>query len=214
MRLRLKKPVCVWRGLGLLVLIFSLFVVNASAQPTPESPVPLPVPFTPIVDNANVIDAATKQKLETIYYGLKERANIEYAVVTVDTTGDRDILTTRSQLRVAGALEQRTVTKLVSCWWLRYVIASISHKSAGILKEIYPTVLSVRFNANDWCRRSGRGITAKVSSIRFKLTLPHSPQKRGFSIEGIDQSQAFRRRNATACETATKSRNHVRSEQQ
>jgi len=87
LRLRLKKSKCVWHGLGLLVLIFSLFVADASAQSTPQSPVPLPVPFNPIVDNANVIDAATRQKLESIYRGLKERANIEYAVVTVDTTG-------------------------------------------------------------------------------------------------------------------------------
>ena len=78
-------------GFGLLLLIFSLAAVNANAQSTPASPVPLPVPFNPIVDNANVIDAATRQRLEAIYLNLKERGQIEYSVLTVDTTGDRDI---------------------------------------------------------------------------------------------------------------------------
>ena len=86
-----RKPDSLWIGLGLFTLVFALLAVQVKAQPTPSSPVPLPVPFNPIVDNAGVIDSETRQRLEAIYLGLKERANIEYAVVTVDTTGDRDI---------------------------------------------------------------------------------------------------------------------------
>ena len=89
--MRLRTPDSFWLGLGLLVLVFSLLAVDASAQTTPQSPVPLPVPFNPIVDNANVINAATRQNLESIYLELKQRGNIEYAVLTVDTTGDLDI---------------------------------------------------------------------------------------------------------------------------
>src|SRR5262249_996724 len=80
LRLRLIKPESVRIGFGLLLLIFSLLAVDVHAQPTPESPVPLPVPFNPIVDNAQVIDAATRQRLESIYLNLKERGNIEFAV--------------------------------------------------------------------------------------------------------------------------------------
>ena len=76
--------------LAILFLLLAL-VLNASAQTKPQSPVPLPVPFTPIVDNAHVIDAPTQQRLGAIYQNLKERANIEYAVLTVDTTNDQDI---------------------------------------------------------------------------------------------------------------------------
>src|SRR6188474_3527587 len=64
---------------------------SAFGQTTPQSPIPLPVPFNPIVDNANVIDAATRSKLEAIYLNLKERADVEFAVATIDTTGGRDI---------------------------------------------------------------------------------------------------------------------------
>ena len=49
------------------------------------------MPFTPIVDNANVIEPETKRRLESIYLNLKQRADIEFAVVTVPTTGERDI---------------------------------------------------------------------------------------------------------------------------
>ncbi len=38
------------------VILLWLPLQHASGQVRPQSPVPLPVPFTPIVDNANVID--------------------------------------------------------------------------------------------------------------------------------------------------------------
>src|SRR5690349_22965265 len=63
----------------------------AKAQPAPQSPVPLPSPFTPIVDYAHVIDANTRTKLENIFLKLRERAQIEYSVLTVDTTNGQDI---------------------------------------------------------------------------------------------------------------------------
>src|SRR5262245_10862656 len=84
-------------GFGLSALLFSLLTVlfvsgqTVVAQTRPQSPVPLPVPFNPIVDNANVIDADTRKRLESIFLNLKQRANIEYAVLTVDTTGEQDI---------------------------------------------------------------------------------------------------------------------------
>ena len=87
----LKKFRFKWASIGLLLLVFSLPAIAVNAQTTPPSPVPLPVPFNPIVDNADVIDSATRQRLEQIYRDLKERGNIEYSVLTVDTTGDRDI---------------------------------------------------------------------------------------------------------------------------
>ncbi|HEY0431471.1 MAG TPA: TPM domain-containing protein, partial [Pyrinomonadaceae bacterium] len=58
---------------------------------TGQSPVPLPSPFTPIVDNANVIDSQTRTQLESIYRNLMQRANIQFAVVTVDSTNGQVI---------------------------------------------------------------------------------------------------------------------------
>ncbi|GAC1446606.1 MAG: hypothetical protein NVSMB56_06880 [Pyrinomonadaceae bacterium] len=52
---------------------------------------PLPSPTGYVNDYANVVDPATKQRMETILQNLKQRADIEFAVVTVKTTGDTPI---------------------------------------------------------------------------------------------------------------------------
>ncbi len=70
------------------ILVFSALLTLAQSPSPPISP---PQPFTPIIDNARVIDASTRTKLESLYQDLKQRADIEFAVVTVPTTGDQDI---------------------------------------------------------------------------------------------------------------------------
>src|SRR4029434_1832648 len=79
----------------LLYFTFGCIVIlsanHLSFAQTGQSPIPLPSPFTPIVDNANVLDAETEIRLESVYWNLKQRADIEFAVVTVDTTGGQDI---------------------------------------------------------------------------------------------------------------------------
>lgn len=192
MPLRLRKPECLRHGLGLLVLIFSLFVVDAGAQTTPESPVPLPVPFTPIVDNANVIDAETKRKLETIYYGLKERANIEFAVVTVDTTGDRDIFDfslaiargwgigakdgDKAGFLLAVAIQDRKYFTQVS----RHVEGDLPD---GVIGQVQRQRLVPAFRQGNYSKGIFDTIQAYVATLAAK---------RGFNIEGIDARQAVR----------------------
>ena len=66
-------------------------------QPTPrpslckgqQSPLPAPTGF--VSDSAKVIDAATKRRLEARLAELQKSTNVELAVVTVETTGGRDI---------------------------------------------------------------------------------------------------------------------------
>jgi uncharacterized membrane protein YgcG len=59
-------------------------------SPTVESPLPPPEGF--VNDFANVLDAETERLLEEKFERLKARARIEFAVVTVETTGGQDIL--------------------------------------------------------------------------------------------------------------------------
>ncbi|HEY6229748.1 MAG TPA: TPM domain-containing protein, partial [Pyrinomonadaceae bacterium] len=84
------RPAFTWLRATLACVVLLTAAQFCLAQ-TAQSPIPLPTPFTPIVDNANVIDATTRSKLEAIYVNLKQRADIEFAVATVDTTGGRDI---------------------------------------------------------------------------------------------------------------------------
>lgn len=54
-----------------------------------EGPLPAPVGF--VNDYAKAIDYETRQRLEEKLSRLKERANIEFAVATVETTGGQSI---------------------------------------------------------------------------------------------------------------------------
>ena len=180
-----------WHGLGLLVLIFSLFVADASAQSTPQSPVPLPVPFNPIVDNANVIDAETRQKLESIYRGLKERANIEYAVVTVDTTGDRDIFDFSLAIARGWGIGSKQGDKagflLVVAIQDRKYFTQVSRHLEGDLPDGLVGLtqrerMVPAFRQGNYSKGIFDTIQAYVATLAVK---------RGFSIEGIDTSQAI-----------------------
>ena len=183
-----------WPGLGLLVLIFSLSVADASAQSTPQSPVPLPVPFNPIVDNANVIDAETRQKLESIYRGLKERANIEYAVVTVDTTGDRDIFDFSLAIARGWGIGPKNGDKasflLVVAIKDRKYFTQVSRHLEGDLPDGL-VGLTQRERMVPAFRQGNysKGIFDTVQAYVATLAV-----KRGFSIEGIDASQAVQMR--------------------
>ncbi|MCA1606854.1 MAG: TPM domain-containing protein, partial [Acidobacteria bacterium] len=77
---------------SVLVCAFLLATSSSTAHAQNcKPPIPLPSPFTPIVDYANVIDAETEVRLGNIYKNLKEKTKIEFAVVTVDSTGEQDI---------------------------------------------------------------------------------------------------------------------------
>ena len=179
-----------WIGSGLLALIFlSPFAVNAQ---TTQSPVPLPVPFNPIVDNANVIDAETRQRLESIYLNLKERANIEFAVLTVPTTGNNDIFDfslavargwgigapdgDKAGLLLVVAIQDRKYFTQVS----RHVEGDLPD---GAIGQIQRERLVPAFRQGNYSKGIFDTIQAYVATLA---------SKRGFTVEGIDQRYAYR----------------------
>ena len=188
MRERLKKFRFAWAIVGLQ--FFLLLAVQAHAETTPSSPVPLPVPFTPIVDNAHVIDSATRQRLEQIYRDLKERGNIEYAVLTVDTTGDRDIFD--YSLAVArgwgiGATdaEKAGFLLVVAIQDRKYFTQVSRHLEGdlpdGVVGQIQRQRLVPQFRQQNYSRGIRDTIEAYVATLGAK---------RGFSVEGIGENQA------------------------
>jgi uncharacterized protein len=56
-------------------------------EATPQVKSPLPAPTGFVNDYAKVLDATTKTRLEATLNDLKKKAEIEFAVVTVETTG-------------------------------------------------------------------------------------------------------------------------------
>ncbi len=159
---------------------------------TGKSPIPLPSPFTPIVDYAHVIDPETRQKLESIYVNLKERANIEFAVVTVDTTGDQDIF--EYSLAVARGWgigskggEKAGFLLLVAIKDRKYFTQVSDHLEGdlndGLVGQIQRERLVPQFKKGNYSQGIYDTIQVYVATLA---------EKRGFSIEGIDQGYAYR----------------------
>ena len=69
-------------------LLLATALLSASGQ-TAQSPLPPPTGY--VNDYAGVIDKATKDKLETTLANLDRQQQIQFSVVTVDTTGGREI---------------------------------------------------------------------------------------------------------------------------
>jgi uncharacterized protein len=193
LRLRLRKFSSIRFGIGLLLLIFApALSAEVNAQTTPPAPVPLPSPFTPVVDNAHVIDAATRQRLESIYLNLKERGNIEYAVLTVDTTGGLDIFD--FSLRVARGWgigpkegDQAGFLLVVAIQDRKYFTQVSRHLEGdlpdGLVGQIQRERLVPAFRQGNYSKGILDTIQAYVATLG---------EKRGFNIEGIDQRLAYR----------------------
>jgi uncharacterized membrane protein YgcG len=72
------------------LLACATHVRGQNARAYTQSPLPKPTGY--VSDNANVIDAATKSQMEAMLDSLAHQSDpIEFAVVTVPTTGDTDI---------------------------------------------------------------------------------------------------------------------------
>src|SRR5882757_4548190 len=69
-------------------LLLLAAIVSANGQ-TAQSPLPPPTGY--VNDYARVIDKLTKQQLEATLTNLDQQQQIQFSVVTVDTTGGRDI---------------------------------------------------------------------------------------------------------------------------
>ena len=79
---------------AVLAILFAGFTISAQeSQPFSINNSPLPAPTGFVNDYAGVLDAATKQQLETKLKNLKDTTNpsVEIAVAVVNTTGERQI---------------------------------------------------------------------------------------------------------------------------
>src|SRR5712691_146060 len=75
----------------LLPILTAAFALLLIAQGAVNAQSPLPQPTGYVNDFAGVVDAATKARLETALGNLDRQQQIQFAVVTVDTTGGQDI---------------------------------------------------------------------------------------------------------------------------
>jgi uncharacterized protein len=152
----------------------------------------MPNPPTPVVDYANVIDDATEQRLDNMLKNLSEnkQANVEMAVVTVRTTGGQDIFDYSLAVMRGwgiGLGEKGGLLLLVAVDDRKYHTQVSRHLEGdlpdGLVGEINRRYLVGPFRVGDY----SKGIMDTVQAYLATLA-----EKRGFSIEGLDQRYAYR----------------------
>ena len=182
-RLTLRAFVC--------AIVFCAFQSLAFAQSGP-APIPLPSPFTPIVDYAHVIDPETSKQLGSIYLNLKERANIEFAVVTVDTTGGQDIFEYSLAVARGWGIGSKGVEKagfllLLAIGDRKYYTQVSDHLEGdlndGLVGELQRKYLVPQLRKGNYSQGIYDTVQAYVATLA---------EKRGFTVEGIDQRYAYR----------------------
>jgi len=156
-----------------------------------NSPLPPPNPFRYVVDNAGVIDAATNQRMEKILRALKETGDIEFAVVTVKTTGDQDIFDYSLAVARGWGIgssegEKNGLLLLVAVDDHKYYIQVSRHLEGdlpdGLVGEAGRRMRDP-FRRGDY---SG-GLMTAVQTIVSTLE-----EKRGFSTGDVDKDYAYR----------------------
>lgn len=173
--------------LGIL-LCLSFGFAAAHAQTT-QSPLPAPTGF--VNDYANVLDAATQTRLETILQNLEQQHNIEFAVVTVPTTGGQDIFDYTLAIARGWGVgakdgDQAGLLLVVAINDRKYFTQVSRHLEGdlpdGVTGQIQRDRLVPPFKQGNYAK----GITDTVETYVATLA-----EKRGFSIAGIDQSRAY-----------------------
>jgi uncharacterized protein len=175
-----------------LALLGSLLVMRGGVHAQPAtSPLPPPNPFRYVVDNAGVIDAATSQRMEKILTDLKTAGDIEFAVVTVKTTGDQDIFDYSLAVARGWGIgssegEKNGLLLLVAVDDHKYHIQVSRHLEGdlpdGLVGEAGRRMRDP-FRRGDY---SG-GLMTAVQTIVSTLQ-----EKRGFNVGDVDKKSAYR----------------------
>ncbi|MDQ1707458.1 MAG: uncharacterized protein QOJ88_669 [Pyrinomonadaceae bacterium] len=187
------RPRLLW--VILACALYCFLTPGALWAQTGQPPIPLPSPFTPIVDNANVIDGPTRDKLGAIYNNLKERANIQFAVVTIDTTGGQAIEDYALALYRGwgiGSKENDGFLLLLAVKDRKYYTEVGYHLEGdlndGLVGQIQRELLVPQLKKGNYSQGVFDTVQAYVATLAAK---------RNFSVDGIDQSKAYRATPAT-----------------
>lgn len=139
-----------------------------------------------------MIDAETRQRLESIFLNLKERAQIEYAVLTVPTTGDQDIFDFSLAVARGWGIgpkdgEKAGLLLVIAVQDRKYFTQVSDHLEGdlpdGLVGQIQRERLVPAFRQANYSKGIFDTIQAYVATLGAK---------RGFNIEGIDQRYAYR----------------------
>lgn len=179
-----------------VLLIFALAAVllrigtgSANAQ-TGQSPLPKPTGY--VNDYAGVVDDATKDRLETTLGNLDRQRQIQFAVVTIDTTGGQDIFDYSLAVARGWGIGSKEVSKpslllLVAIKDRKYFTQVSRHLEGdlpdGLVGQIQREHLVPAFRAGQY----GQGLAETIETYIATLAT-----KNGFSTDTIFPAGAAR----------------------
>jgi len=154
-----------------LVILLTITVIACKTGPTSQVVAATTTDY--ITDNAKVIDESTRKQLETTLTALKERKKIDFAVVTVKTTGDKTVAD--YSLELARQRKKDSIERNVSGLLLliavddrNWHIQITNNLEAHLTKEIL-TNLSTPMTDAFRQKQYGEGILKYVNAIIAKL---------------------------------------------
>src|SRR2546421_1889749 len=168
-------------GAGAFLLLLAA-IVSANGQ-TAQSPLPPPTGY--VNDYAKVIDGATKRQLETTLTNLDQQQQIQFSVVTVDTTGGRDIFDYSLAVARGWGIGSKDAQKpslllLVAIKDRKYFTQVSRHLEGdlpdGLVGQIQRERLVPAFKAGEY----GRGLADTVNAYITTVAA-----KQGFSTDTI-----------------------------
>lgn len=173
------------RAFFLLTFAFTLFVhmaVVATAQTT-QSPLPKPTGY--VNDFANVIDSQNKSRIETTLTNLDREQQIQFSVVTVDSTNGQDIFNYSLAVARGWGLGSKDTSKpslllLVAIKDRKYFTQTSRHIEGdlpdGLVGEMERANLVPAFKAGQY----GKGLSDTINAYITEIA-----GKRGFSTDKI-----------------------------
>ena len=176
---------------SLLTLLVCLLLPGQVRADQGTSPLPKPEPFRYVVDNAGVIDANTNQRMERILRALKDSGDIEFAVVTVKTTGDQDIFDYSLAVARGWGIgssegEKNGLLLLVAIDDRKYQVQVSRHLEGdlpdGLVGEIGRRMRDP-FRRGDYSSGLMTAVQTMVSTLE---------EKRGFTVGDVDKKYAYR----------------------
>jgi uncharacterized protein len=157
-------------------------LASAAAQ---SAQAPLPPPTGYVNDYAKVIDSGTKQRLETALTNLDRQQQIQFAVVTVDTTNGQEIFDYSLAVARGWGIGSKDTQKpslllLVAIKDRKYYTQVSRHLEGdlpdGLVGQIERERLVPGFRAGDY----GRGLNDTIDEYIRTLA-----SKQGFSVDTI-----------------------------
>jgi uncharacterized protein len=160
-------------GVAAFVLLVTA-IVSASGQAA-QSPLPPPTGY--VNDYAKVIDQETKQRLETTLANLDHQQQIQFSVVTVDTTGGQEIFDYSLAVARGWGIGSKDTQKpslllLVAIKDRKYFTQVSRHLEGdlpdGLVGQIQREQLVPAFKAGEYGRGLADTIDAYITTVAAK----------------------------------------------